>query len=312
MNGEPLRIGTRSSPLALWQAHWVAEELKRSGQPVEIVHVSTKGDVTSGPLGEIGGQGLFTKEIQAALLENRVDVAVHSLKDLPTDPTPGLALAAVPVREACGDVLVSRGGFHVATLPQGAIIGTGSVRRRAQLLHARPDLDIRDIRGNVETRLRKMDEGEYEAIVLAEAGLRRLEMADRIVHIIEKRIMLPAVGQGALGIEVRDSDQRAKIAVGVLHHPDSYHCVQAERVLLGELRGGCLAPVGAWARLEVERDLLHLDGVVISGDGVQKISAYACGPPTKAVEIGRQVASQLIIQGAQRIISYTRTSGGRG
>lgn len=312
MNGEPLRIGTRSSPLALWQATWVAQELKNSGQPVEIVHVSTTGDVTSGPLGEIGGQGLFTKEIQAALIDNRVDIAVHSLKDLPTEPTTGLALAAVPIREACGDVLVSRGGFHSDTLPHGAVVGTGSVRRRAQLLHVRPDLDIRDIRGNVETRLRKMDEGEYEAIVLAEAGLRRLEMAERIVHVMDKRIMLPAVGQGALGIEVRERDQRTRQAVSVLHHPDSYHCVQAERKLLAELRGGCLAPVGAWGRIEVERNLLHLDGIVISGDGVQKISAYACGPPEKAEEIGRQVASQLIIQGAQRIISYARNTGGRG
>ncbi|MBI1248288.1 hydroxymethylbilane synthase [bacterium] len=312
MNGEPLRIGTRSSRLALWQAQWVAGELKRSGQAVEIVHVSTTGDVTSGPLGEIGGQGLFTKEIQAALLDSRVDIAVHSLKDLPTEPTSGLTLAAVPVREACGDVLVSRGGFHVDTLPKESIVGTGSVRRRAQLLHARPDLDIRDIRGNVETRLRKMDEGEYDAVVLAEAGLRRLDLAERIVHVIDKRIMLPAVGQGALGIEVRATDQRAKMAVGVLHHPDSYHCVEAERVLLAELRGGCLAPVGAWARIEVERDLLHLDGIVVSGDGIQKISAHACGPPSKASDIGRQVASQLMIQGAQRIISYARNTGGRG
>lgn len=312
MNGEPLRIGTRSSPLALWQATWVAEELRRSGQNVEIVHVSTTGDVTSGPLGEIGGQGLFTKEIQAALFEKRVDIAVHSLKDLPTEPTPHLALVAVPVREACGDVLVSRGGYHVETLPQGAIIGTGSIRRRAQLLHVRPDLEIRDIRGNVETRLQKMDSGEYHAVVLAEAGLRRLELADRILHVMDKRIMLPAVGQGALGIEIREGDQRTRQAVSVLHHPDSYHCVVAERTLLAELRGGCLAPVGAWGRIEVERDLLHLDGIVISGDGVQKISAYACGPPAKAAEIGRQVASQLIIQGAQRIISYARTTNGRG
>ena len=312
MNGEPLRIGTRSSPLALWQATWVAEELKRRGQPVEIVHVSTTGDVTSGPLGEIGGQGLFTKEIQAALLEQRVDIAVHSLKDLPTEPTRGLALAAVPVREACGDVLVSRGGYHIDTLTKGAIVGTGSVRRRAQLLHLRPDLDIRDIRGNVETRLRKMDDGEYDAVVLAEAGLRRLDLAARIMHVIDKRQMLPAVGQGALGIEIRESDQRTRNAVAALHHPDSYHCVLAERVLLGELRGGCLAPVGAWGRIEEERDLLHLDGIVISGDGVQKISAYACGPPSKAAEIGRQVASQLLIQGAQRIISYARNTGGRG
>lgn len=312
MNGEPLRIGTRSSPLALWQATWVAEELKRMGQPVEIVHVSTTGDVTSGPLGEIGGQGLFTKEIQAALLEQRVDIAVHSLKDLPTEPTRGLALAAVPVREACGDVLVSRGGYHVDTLTKGATVGTGSVRRRAQLLHLRPDLDIRDIRGNVETRLRKMDDGEYDAVVLAEAGLRRLDLAARIMHVIDKRQMLPAVGQGALGIEIRESDQRTRDAVAALHHPDSYHCVLAERVLLGELRGGCLAPVGAWGRIEEERDLLHLDGIVISGDGVQKISAYACGPPSKAAAIGRQVASQLLIQGAQRIISYARNTGGRG
>lgn len=312
MNGEPLRIGTRSSPLALWQATWVANQLRHHGQMVEIVHVSTTGDVTSGPLGEIGGQGLFTKEIQGALLEGRVDVAVHSLKDLPTEPTRGLTLAAVPAREACGDVLVSRTGLRLDTLPDRAIVGTGSVRRRAQLLHVRPDLDVRDIRGNVETRLRKLDDGEFDAIVLAEAGLRRLELADRILQVLDKSVMLPAVGQGALGIEVRESDHRTRSAVSVLHHTPSYQCVLAERVLLAELRGGCLAPVGAWGRIEAERDLLHLDGIVISGDGVQKITAYACGPPAKAAEIGRQVASQLIIQGAQRIISYARTTGGRG
>jgi len=309
MNDEPLRIGTRSSNLALWQANWIADRLKSLGQAVEIVHISTKGDVTSGSLANVGGQGLFTKEIQHALLDRRIDVAVHSLKDLPTEPTAGLTLTAVPKREACGDVLVSRNEYTVDSLPKSAIVGTGSVRRKAQLLHLRPDLDVRDIRGNVETRLRKLDDGEFDAIILAEAGLSRLKFTNRIQHVIDKAKMLPAVGQGALGIETRAHDLRLTEILKPIHDSDTSFCVQAERVLLSELRGGCLAPVGAWGRID-ENYLLHLEGVVVSGDGVQKISAYACGPPNKAEAIGKQVASQLLIQGAQRLISYARSLGG--
>ncbi|MEX1039009.1 MAG: hydroxymethylbilane synthase [Pirellulaceae bacterium] len=307
-----IRVGTRSSQLALWQANWVAEALHHLGHPVEIIHISTKGDVTQGPLGEIGGQGLFTKEIQAALLDGRIDVAVHSLKDLPTAPTPALTLAAIPPREACGDVLVAREPSTLESLKPNAVLGTGSVRRKAQALHIRPDLEVRDIRGNVETRLRKMDEGDYDAIILAEAGLRRLLLNERIQHVLDKRQMLPAVGQGALGIEIRVKDEATRAAVSQLDHPASRQAVTAERTLLADLRGGCLAPVGAWGRIDDKDSLLHLDGCVVSGDGVQKILATACGPADKAVEIGHQVAAQLKIQGAERIISYSRNTGGMG
>src|SRR6188768_3617513 len=189
-----LRIGTRSSPLARWQADWVTAELRKLGEEVEVVFITTQGDVRTGPLGQIGGQGLFTKEIQRALLTEEVDIAVHSLKDLPTDPVEGLTLGAIPERESPGDVLVAATVPDFASLPQGARLGTGSLRRRTQLLHARPDLVVLDIRGNVETRLRKVVDGEFDAIVLAEAGLTRLGLADRITQVLPKELMLPAVG----------------------------------------------------------------------------------------------------------------------
>ena len=193
----PLRLGTRGSALALWQAEWIAGRLRELGTAVELIRIQTAGDVSSQPLQAGGGQGLFTKEIQRALLDDRIDLAVHSLKDLPTEPVPGLVLAAVPPRESCGDVLVSNTARCLADLPPQAIVGTGSQRRRCQLLHHRPDLHVGDIRGNVDTRLRKLDEGEYDAIILAAAGLKRLGWSHRIAEVIPPSVMLPAVGQGA-------------------------------------------------------------------------------------------------------------------
>ena len=196
-----LRIGTRATALARWQAEWIARQLGERGVEVELVPISTTGDQQHGTIESIGGQGIFTKEIQRALLEGRIDLAVHSLKDLPTDVVPGLCVTAVPERAAVGDVLVCRKWASLDELPQRATLGTGSLRRRAQLLHVRPDLQIRDIRGNVDTRLRKLDQGEYDAIVLAEAGLRRLGLADRITQVLPLTLLLPAVGQGALAVE---------------------------------------------------------------------------------------------------------------
>jgi hydroxymethylbilane synthase len=299
-----LRIGTRASALARWQANWIANRLGEIGQDVEIVHIATKGDVSSQPLGAIGGQGLFTKEIQRALLDDEIDLAVHSLKDLPTVPVNSLTLAAVPQREDAGDVLVSAEAHSVESLPTGARIGTGSARRRAQLLFARGDLQVLDIRGNVDTRLQKLDDGHYDAIVLAEAGLRRLNLEHRITHVIPRAVMLPAVGQGALGIEARSEDNGTLAILAGLNHPASRAAVVAERTMLATLEAGCLAPVGVWARLE--NDLLVLDSVVLAGDGSRRIAASVAGPPDEAQELGRRAAGELLAQGAAELIAASR------
>lgn len=306
MTSSPLRIGTRSSPLARWQADWVAARLLELGQPVELVFITTQGDVRTGPLGQIGGQGLFTKEIQKALLSGEVDIAVHSLKDLPTNDVAGLMLGAVPVRESIGDVLVSAGNISFAALPQHARIGTGSLRRRSQFLNARPDLLVSDIRGNVDTRLRKLDDGDFDAIVLAEAGLHRLRLDGRITEVLPTSMILPAVGQGALGIEVRSDDTRAREAVALLNDRDSYAAIVAERTMLAQLRAGCLAPVGAWARLE--REALQLDAVVLSPDGREKIIASSASKIEDAAQLGLTVAEILKSRGAEALISASRAS----
>lgn len=299
-----LRLGTRASPLARWQADWVAGELRQRGIEVEMVLISTQGDVKTGPLGQIGGQGLFTKEIQRALLDGQIDLAVHSLKDLPTAEVSGLSLAAVPERESIADVLVGNVAKLLADLPPQARIGTGSLRRRAQLLHQRPDLQMLEIRGNVDTRLRKLDAGEYDALVLAQAGLHRLGLDARIASVIPLSVMLPAVGQGALGIEARADDTQTRQILAPLNHEATHQAVVAERSLLAALRGGCLAPVGAWGR--VENALLHLDAVVLSGDGRQRIAAASSSHPSAAIDLGEQVAEQLIAQGAEKLIAAAR------
>ena len=298
-----LRLGTRASALARWQAEWVAARLQENGVVVELVPIVTQGDVKTGPLGQIGGQGLFTKELQRALLDDRIDLAVHSLKDLPTETVEGLAVAVVPERESTADVLVSSRADSIAALPSAARIGTGSLRRKAQLLHQRPDLVVEDIRGNVETRLRKLDEGQYEAIVLAEAGLKRLGFADRIAAIIPNAQMLPAIGQGALGIETRAGDEHVRALLAPLNHSLSHQAVLAERTLLSRLRAGCLAPVGAWARFEQDR--LLLDAVVLSHDGARRL-AVSDSIAGDAEALGERVAQQLLAQGAAELISEAR------
>ena len=230
-----LRLGTRGSALARWQADGVAEQLSARDVPVEIVLISTQGDVREGPIGQMGGQGVFTKEIQRALLEDEIDLAVHSLKDLPTEPIDGLCLAAVPAREDNRDVLVSREAKALDELPSNSRVGTGSLRRRAQILHQRRDLEILDIRGNVETRLAKLDAGEYDAIALAAAGLRRLELADRVTEYFSPTTVLPAVGQGALGLETRADDDLTVEQVQKLSDASTFAAVTAERAMLAAL-----------------------------------------------------------------------------
>ena len=303
MTQPTIRIGTRASALARWQADWVAAQLDALNVNIEMVLISTQGDVKSGPIGAMGTQGVFTKELQRALLDEEVDLAVHSLKDLPTDEIPGLVLAAVPPRERCGDALVG----DVDTwneLPQGATVGTGSARRRAQLLHSRRDLNVIDIRGNVDTRLKKLDDGDYDAIILAEAGLTRLGFHDRIRCVLPKEVMLPAIGQGALGLECRVDDDATRSILAHLNDDATHASVLAERSLLAALRGGCLAPIGAWGR--VENDKLLLDAVVLDHEGTQRLSDGGNAPPIEAIDLGQKVAEQLMRAGAAELIAQSR------
>ncbi|MFO7903683.1 MAG: hydroxymethylbilane synthase [Pirellulaceae bacterium] len=299
-----LRLGTRASALARWQADWVASRLRRAGIGVEMVLITTQGDHRDEPLGSMGGQGVFTKEIQRALLDDRIDLAVHSLKDLPTDPIDGLDVAAVPRRESVADVLVSREALRFDALADGAVIGTGSLRRQAQLLHARGDLNVRDIRGNVETRLRRLGEGSYDAIVLAEAGLKRLGLTARVTEVLSPSWMLPAIGQGALGLETRVADRVTAERLACLDDPESHASVMAERSLLIALQGGCLAPIGAWGR--VTEGALRLDAAVLDPRGATRLSACVFGSTEQAEELGREAARQLLDQGAEDLIAAAR------
>jgi hydroxymethylbilane synthase len=311
-----LRLGTRGSQLARWQAEWVAEQLRRLGHAVELVAIATHGDVERAvAIEEIGTRGVFTKEIQRALLAGDVDLGVHSLKDLPTEPVDGLTIGAVPVRESAADVIAmagsaqpgAAGGVPLPYLPQGARVGTGSLRRQAQLRHLRADLRISDVRGNVDTRLRKLDEGQFDAIVLAEAGLRRLGLSDRATHVLPFEVMLPAVGQGALAVECRSDDTSTLAAIEPLEDAATRAAVTAERALLAHLRGGCMAPIGAFSR--VEGGMLQMTAVVLSGDGVQRLWAGGAASIGDAQSLGRGVAESLLVGGADGLIAGARKGG---
>jgi len=314
-NSSTIRLGTRGSALARTQANWVASQLRDAGHDVDLIEISTQGDEkTSVSVASLGSVGVFTKEIQRALLDDTIDLAVHSLKDLPTDFIENLTLASVPPREDCGDALISAGDVSFEDLTEGARIGTSSLRRCSQLLHQRPDLTLCDIRGNVDTRLRKLIDGEYDAIVLAEAGLNRLGLSEHITEVLPKDWMLPAVGQGALGLETRTDDETTRAAVATLDDAATHSSVLAERAMLLALAGGCLAPIGAWGR--TDSDTLLLDAVVLSRDGKQRIAAAdkaelpAAGEQAAsaefAKELGRTVAKQLLDQGAADLIAAAR------
>ncbi len=304
-SGSRIRLGTRASALARWQADWVAARLRELGVEVVLVPITTTGDShTEGSIGAIGDRGVFTKELQNALLEERIDLAVHSLKDLPTDEVPGLCLAAVPERGAVGDAFVSSNHSSLAGLPPGAVVGTGSLRRRAQLLHVRPDLVFEDVRGNVDTRLRKLDEGRCEALILAQAGLERLGLGGRITQRLPIETVMPAVGQGALGLETRDGDAPSRSAVHRLDHADTHAAVLAERSMLAALLGGCLAPIAAFGR--VEGRTLTLSGRVIHPNGTTQLDFTASSSPEDAILLGRLVADDLIVQGAGFLIQAAR------
>lgn len=300
---EPLRIGTRGSPLALWQAHFVADRLQPVVAPREVVlvEIETTGDhIRDVPLAQIGGQGVFTKEIQRALLARKVDLAVHSLKDLPTLPLEGLVLAAVPPRGAIGDAFVSQKYRQFDALPRGATVATSSQRRRSQAQYRRPDLRLVDIRGNVETRLRKLTEQNLDGLILAQAGLERLGLARAIAEILDPAWMLPAVGQGALGLECRSDDSTTRTAVGSLNDAATFQAVQAERALLLALGGGCQVPIGAAAI--VAGDQLTLRGAVLAPDGSRRIDATQTGAAIQADKIGRQLAAELLSRGARDLL----------
>jgi hydroxymethylbilane synthase len=292
-----LVIASRGSQLALWQARWVERELSSRGIACRIEIIRTKGDkITDVPLAKVGGKGLFTKEIEDALLEGRADVAVHSLKDLPTELPQGLVLAAVPQREDPSDALVGR---TLDELSQGARVGTSSLRRAAQLRRLRPDLTVDSVRGNVDTRLRKLDEGQFDAILLAAAGLKRLGWGNRISQILPPETMCPAVGQGALAIQTRAAGE-ALVACSALDDAGTHAAVAAERGLLAALGGGCQVPVGAYARILEGR--LHLLGVVVSPDGVQLVRAETVAEITDGAAAGERLGRQLLETGGRAIL----------
>lgn len=310
---ERLRLGTRGSQLARWQADWVTARLRELGHEVETIEVRTSGDAQqSGPIsalvengvqGSAGGQGVFTKEIQRALLDGEIDLAVHSLKDLPTTPVEGLTVAAIPERAPIADVLISPQTTTIDGLSQGARVGTGSFRRKAQLLHRRPDLVIGDLRGNLDTRLRKLDEGQHDAILLAEAGLTRLGWTDRLAGRIPPEELLPAPGQGALGIECRVDDDPTQEALAPLDHFTTNAAVTAERSALARLEGGCLAALGAWGRWD--DTTLRLTIVVLSDDGLKRLdadSAATCESIDDAIVLGHAVADDLLARGAAQLL----------
>lgn len=302
-----ITIGTRGSQLALWQTNWVKAEIEKRhpGIEVEVQIISTKGDrvldVSLPKLGE-QGKGLFTKELEDALFERRADLAVHSLKDLPTDLPAGLQIGAICEREDVRDALVARGGIgSFGELPDRALIGTSSLRRQAQLRAARPDLVIEPVRGNVDTRLRKLDDGQYDAIVLAAAGLHRLGYDGRITEHLGEDFMLPAVGQGALAIESREDDGvTAEIICALNHRPTQLAC-KAERAFLKGLGGGCLVPIAASAKIEA--GVLTLKGLVASADGSEVARNQQAGPSHDAELIGARLADELLARGAARILA---------
>jgi hydroxymethylbilane synthase len=307
----PLVIGTRGSRLAVWQAEHVASRLRSAFPTLGLCleRIRTTGDkILDVPLAQVGGKALFVKEIEEALLAGRVDLAVHSMKDVPTDLPPGLTIAAIPRREDAADVLISRTGVRLADLSRGARIGTSSLRRQAQLLHIRPDLVIVGLRGNLDTRIRKLSSEGLDAIVLAAAGVARLGLSHLVTEVLPPEVLLPAIGQGALGIEVREprtanrEPRAASVAelVNALDHRETHVAVRAERAMLKRLGGGCQVPIAAWAT--VEADAILLRGLIAATDGVTVIRGEARGTVGEPETVGRDLAEDLLARGGQAIL----------
>ena len=299
-----LIIGTRQSLLALWQSNHIADLLRRQYPEctVTLKKIITKGDrILDVPLAKIGGKGLFTKELETALLEGEIDLAVHSLKDMPTVLPEGLCLTAITSRANVGDAFVSNKYDSFAQLPEGAVLGTSSLRRKAQLLAVRPDLKIVDLRGNVDTRLRKLDEGRMDAIILAAAGLERLGHAGRIKEILPTSVCLPAVGQGALAIECRSNDEEVRSMLAFLNDDAVKQATDAERAFLGLIEGGCQVPIGVHA--DVNGTEIKIEAVIASLDGSAILRNTISGPSEQAAELGRQLGRQMLDDGGRQILA---------
>jgi hydroxymethylbilane synthase len=306
---ETIRIATRKSPLAMWQAEHVADTLRRThpGLVVEILGMSTRGDkILDAPLAKIGGKGLFVKELEQGMLEGRADIAVHSMKDVPVDFPGGLHLPVIMEREDPRDAFVSSRYTGIDDLPDGACVGTSSLRRQCQLAERRPDLAIRPLRGNVNTRLGKLDAGEYDAVILAAAGLMRLGFEQRIRARLKPKESLPAIGQGAIGIECRSDDTRVNDLIAPLHHADTADRVRAERAMNHRLMGGCQVPIAGHALLD--GDGLYLRGLVGTPDGTRILRAERRGPRAEAEALGTALAEELLAQGADAILGALKAS----
>ena len=304
MNSDTITIGTRASRLALWQAEYIAAEIEKQYPTVrvELRRMTTKGDrILDAPLAKIGGKGLFTKELEQSMLTGAIDLAVHSLKDMPTEVPDGLVIGAVTERLDAGDAFVSVRYRSMEELPQGAKVGTSSLRRRAQLLAVRPDLKIHDLRGNVNTRLAKLDAGEFDAIVLAAAGLKRLGLGDRIRTTLPRSMILPAVGQGALAIECRADDMRILELIDFLRDPQMTAAATAERAFLRRVEGGCQIPVGVYAEVGAS-NVLHVEAMIASVDGMRVCRSRSRGTPETAEKIGIALAEELLDVGGREIL----------
>lgn len=304
MSRNRLVIGTRSSQLALWQADYIASKLgeKYPHLTIEKKLMTTQGDkILDAPLAKIGGKGLFTKELENAMLSGEIDLAVHSLKDMPVEVPAGLQISAITKREDPGDVLVSSKYKLFSQLPQGAKVGTSSLRRKAQLLSVRPDLHICDLRGNVNTRLRKLEEENFDGIILAAAGLKRLGFGDRITDILDKEVCLPAVGQGALAVETRADDQEINDLVDFLNDCNTVICTTAERSFLNRVQGGCQVPVGVYGTMQ--QAVLKVEGIIASLDGSKIYRDYMLGQPEEAYALGQQLADRLLEAGGRTVLA---------
>ena len=305
-----ITIGTRGSQLALWQANWIRKALEALDPGVEtrIVKIKTRGDkILDVPLAKVGGKGLFVKEIEEAILEGSIDLAVHSMKDMPAQIPPGLCIGAVPKRESPGDVLIAKSAGSFSDLQKGAVVGTSSLRRGAQLRFVRPDLVIRPLRGNLDTRMKKLETESLDAIVLAAAGVRRLGLEDRITELLDEQVMLPAVGQGALCIEVRSDDSRMLETVAHLNDPETHAAVTGERAFLARLEGGCQVPIAGHGR--IDDGLLTLTGLVSDVDGTRLIKETMDGPAESAEALGLALAETLLSRGAREILDEVYNIG---
>ncbi len=304
MKDQHLRIATRKSPLALWQANHVADQLRRQhpGLKVSLLEMTTAGDrFLDGPLSAAGGKGLFIKELEQSLIDGRADLAVHSMKDVTIDLPEGLTISVLLRREDPRDALIAPPGTTLAGLPAGARVGTSSLRRQSQLRGLRPDIEVTDLRGNVGTRLAKLDRGEYDAIMLAAAGVKRLELSERVSEYIATDIMLPAVGQGVIGVETRRNDPVVTPLIESLNDPGAEICLAAERAISRRLYGGCMLPIAGHAVLDA--DQIHVRGLVARVDGGEILRASHSGPAADAEPVGLAVADDLLAQGADRILA---------